>query len=271
MKYRHLVLKGWWPNLKVPKTFDEKLIWMNFFWRHPLKTLCGDKFTMRTYVARHNLGHILTPLVGVYDNPDEIDFESLPESFVLKCTHGCGFNIICQDKKNLNIDMAKRKLAKWMKENIGRISGEAHYASMKPRIICENFLGDLSSVLPTDYKVFCFNGKAHCVMACLGRDIHGHAKYYLYYDLDWKKIPYNEHSLLKGIEVPKPEAFNEIIDAAQRLSEPFPHVRIDFYEIRGRAVLGEMTFTSQGCIHTDHTEIAQLKMGELITLPEKIY
>ncbi|MBC7364029.1 MAG: glycosyl transferase [Candidatus Aminicenantes bacterium] len=270
MKYRHFILKGWWPDLKHPKTFDEKLMWLNFHWQHPLKTICADKYTMRFYVKKNGLSHILNILLAVYEKPEEIDFERLPKKFVLKCTHGCGFNIICSDKSRLDINKARRKLGKWLREDIGKISGERHYATIKPKIIAETFLEGLSSELPTDYKIFCFHGKAHCVMACLGRDIHGHATYYLYYDLDWKRIPYNNHSLSVAIEAPRPESLKEMINFAEILSRPFPHVRIDFYDIKGKTILGEMTFTSQGCIHVDHTETAQRIMGDLITLPDKL-
>jgi len=271
MKYRYFMHKGSLPNLKAPKTFDEKLIWLNFFWRHPLKTLCGDKYTMRDYVQQHGLGHILTPLLAVYENPDEIDFERLPQRFVLKCTHGCGFNIICLNKKSLDMNAAKRKLAKWMKEDIGKISGEIHYATMKPRIICETFLEDLSPGLPTDYKVYCFYGKVHCTMACTGRDVNTRAKQYIFYDAEWKsKLPYNSQSMLAGTNIPKPAAYEEIIHSAEQLSKPFPFVRIDFYSIKGRAILGEMTFTPDGCIDPNLTEAAQRVMGNLILLPEKV-
>jgi len=225
---------------------------------------------MRSYVESNGLGHILTPLLGVYQDPHEIDFTKLPDRFVLKCTHGCGFNILCLNKKDLDINAVKQKLNKWIRTDISKIYGEIHYASMKPKIICEIFLNDLSAELPIDYKVFCFNGKAHCIMVCLGRNIVGHAKYYLYYDLDWKKIPYNKQSILENVDATKPSAFDEMIESAEILSKPFPHVRIDYYNIKDRAVLGEMTFTSQACIHPDHTELAQIIMGALLILPEKL-
>lgn len=139
MKYRYLIHKGSLPNLKNPKTFDEKLIWLNSYWRHPLKTLCGDKYMMRAYVEKHGLGHILTPLLGVYQNAEEINFENLPQRFVLKCSHGCGYNIICTDRKNFDIEGSKRKLKKWLSEDFSRLYGEMRYSGMKPKIISEVF------------------------------------------------------------------------------------------------------------------------------------
>lgn len=262
--------KGSLPNLKHPRTFDEKLIWLNFFWRRPLKTVCGDKFTMRGYVEQHGLGHILTPLLGVYDNPDQIDFRRLPNKFVLKCTHGCGFNIICPDKILLDIDLAKRLLSKWMKEDFSKNYGEMHYSGMKHRIICETFLEELSRGLPTDYKIYCFYGKVHCTMVCTGRGENTRARQYIFYDTEWKsKLPYNSQSISTGTDIPKPAAYEEIVQSAERLSKPFPFVRMDFYSIKGKAILGEMTFTPDGCIDPNLTETAQRVMGDLIKLPEK--
>ncbi len=271
MKYRHFMLKGTMPNLKEPKTFDEKLIWLNFYWRHPLKTLCGDKYTMRDYVKERRLEYILVPLLGVYENLDEIDFENFPEKFVIKCTHGCGFNIFCKDKKSFDVNAAKRQLAAWMKINFSKIFGEIHYSEMKPRIICEVFLEGIASELPTDYKVYCFHGKPHCTMVCAGRDINTRAKRYIFYDLEWrKKLPYNRQSMLEDIDIPKPDAYEEIMKSAEQLSKPFPFVRMDFYSIKGRAMLGEMTFTPDGCVDPNLTETAQKVLGDLIILPDKM-
>lgn len=271
MQYRHLVLKGLWPNLKNPKTFDEKLIWLNFYWRHPLKTFCGDKYTMRIYVKRRGLGHILVPLLGVYNNPDEINFDKLPEKFVLKCTHGCGFNIMCSDKNVLDIDSSKRKLAKWLKQNIGRLSGELHYSTMRPKIICEIFLEDLEqSSLPIDYKVYCFHGHAHCTMVCLGRDLSFSAKYFAFYDRSWKnRLKYSIKDLPDSQEIKKPMGYDKMIEYAEQLSQPFPFVRVDFYIIKDKPILGEMTFTPSGCVDPDLTDIAQKELGNLINLPAK--
>lgn len=255
------------PDLKNPKSFDEKLIWLMLYWRHPLKSHCADKYTMRSYVKEHGFGHILPELLGIYDNYGEIDFANLPEQFVLKCTHGCGFNIICKDKSKLDLDDTKDKLSAWMKTDISKVAGEIHYAQIKPRIICERFLDDLSGGVPADYKVYCFGGKAHCTMACTTRSINGRAKYD-FYDREWmNKLPYSKSSLLAIRSISKPEAYEEIIEAAERLSKPFPFVRMDFYSINGKAILGEMTFTPAGCIDPGYTEVAQYELGKMIRLP----
>lgn len=267
-KHRYRRIVGRSPNFKNPQTFDEKLLWLMLYHRHPLKTQCGDKYTMRSYVQEHGWGHVLPELLGVYEGSREIDFEALPEKFVLKCTHGCSFNIVCRDKAVLDRSETTRKLDSWMATDISRIAGETHYASMKPRIICEEFLDDLAGELPWDYKVYCFDGKAHCTCVCQARSVLNDQSMYDFYDREWKtKLPYSKSSLLANRNVPKPDAYDEIIEAAEALSKPFPFVRMDFYSIQGRVVLGEMTFTPMGCIDPGYTDIAQLQLGALVALP----
>jgi hypothetical protein len=269
-KLRFLEVYGRMPKLKSPQTFDEKLLWLMLFWRHSLKTQCGDKYTMRDYVKEHGLEHVLPELLGVYEHSSEIDFNALPQRFVLKCTHGCGFNIICKNKSESDLEDIKRRLDTWMKVDFGKRYGEVHYSLMQPRIICERFLDDLSGEVPVDYKVYCFDGKVHCTMACAERGAGERAKFY-FYDLEWKnKLPYNETSLLAGRNIPKPDAYDEIINVAEKLSKPFPFVRMDFYSINAKAMLGEMTFTPADCIDPRLTDIAQRALGELIDLPEKL-
>lgn len=266
-KYSFLKVRGRLPNLKKPQSFDEKLQWLMLYWRHPLKTQCADKYAMRSYVEEHGLGHILPELLGVYEKSSEINFATLPERFVLKCTHGCGFNIICKSKNDLDWEDAKRKLDSWMKTDISKVCGEIHYAQMKPRIICECYLDDLSGGVPNDYKVYCFDGKAHCTMVCTERGEGERAKFDIYDRMWGEKLPYSKSSLHADRSIPKPEAFEEIIDAAERLSKPFPFVRMDFYSIKGKTLIGEMTFTPNGCIDTGYTDLAQRELGKLIKLP----
>lgn len=272
-QYRYKRIYGTKANLRNPATFDEKLLWLMLFWRHPLKTECGDKYTLRAYVEKQGYSHVLPELLGVYDSSSEIDFNTLPAKFVLKCTHGCGFNIICVDKQKLNINEARQKLDKWMAIDYSKSVGELHYASMKPRIISEQFLDDLASDRPNDYKVYCFNGKAHCTMVAQGRDENGHTEKFDIYDLGWNaKLPYYNSVSQddKPRDVPKPEAYDEMIAVAEALSKPFPYVRMDFYNINGKAVLGEMTFTPAGCIQKHYTPLAQNILGSLIKLPPKM-
>lgn len=269
-KYRFFMLRHRLPKLSNPQTFDEKLLWLNFYWRHPLKAKCADKFEMRSYVTDYGFSHILPHMLGIYDRYDQIDLVKLPKRFVLKCTHGCGYNIICKSKADLDWKEARRRLALWLQKDLSKLAGEIHYAKIKPRIISEVFLDDSSGDVPADYKVYCFNGKAHCTMACTERGTSERAKFY-FYDRQWDNLlPYNATSLVSNRDIPKPEAYEEMIHAAECLSMPFPFVRMDFYIIKGKVILGEMTFTPNGCIDTGYTDCAQHELGQLIKLPEKL-
>lgn len=268
LKYIYKKVTGKRLRLDNPQTFDEKLIWLNLDWRHPLKTICADKYSVRSYVEEHDLGHMLPDLLGVYTTPEDINFDVLPNRFVLKCTHGCNFNIFCLDKSMLNIEETNRRLNKWVKINYSRFFGELHYASIKPRIICEPYLGDPTGNRLDDYKFHCFNGKVHCTLVCTERE-SGSTKY-SYYDRGWRnKLAYETLNLSANRDFPRPGAYNEMVRAAETLSKPFPFVRVDFYSIDGKAVFGEMTFTPSGCIDPELTELAQDDMGRLINLPNK--
>ena len=267
-QYRYRQSYGRWLDLSAPRTFDEKLLWLMLYWRSPLKTLCGDKYTVRSYVEECGLGHLLPDLLGVYDRSRDIDFRALPECFVLKCSHGSHFNIICRDKSALDIADARRSLDAWLKVDLSKVLGESHYTGMKPRIVCESFLGTPDGSLPMDYKVYCFNGRAHCTLVCSNRGRKREDITLRLYDRDWKRLPYKKSSLLLKGDVAKPDNHDEMIAAAEKLSAPFPFVRVDLYCIAGRTVFGEMTFTPCACIDTDLTDAAQQDLGSLISLPD---
>jgi hypothetical protein len=268
MRYRYLKEAHKWFDHRNPRTFDEKLLWLNIYWRHPLKARCADKYAVRSYVEEKGLGRLLPESLGVYSSSREIDFKGLPERFVLKCTHGSGFNIFCLDKSRCDVEEARRKLEAWMKIDISKLGGELHYASIKPRILCEPYLGEPSGKLPIDYKIYCFDGKAHCTMTCTDRG-RGTTKYD-FYDLAWKNVlPFCKLASSANRYIPKPEGYEEMIEAAETLSNPFPFVRVDFYSIKGRIVFGEMTFTPSGGIDLDLTDTAQMELGKLIRLPGK--
>jgi len=267
-RYRYWFATKKWLNLRHPRTFSEKLLWLMLRWRDPLKTRCGDKYGLRSYARERGLERLLPELVGVYRRSQDIDFGALPDRFVLKCTHGCGFNILCPDKSRFDEKAAGRQLDEWLKTDFSRIYGELHYAEMTPLIICEKFLGDDRGGRPRDFKLFCFDGKVNCTMVCTDRAPDGiHATYH-YYDRAWStRLPYDRTSLGDASDIPKPESYEEMVEAAERLSEPFPFVRVDFYDVKGRAVIGEMTFTPAGCIDPDSTDLAQRVLGDLIKLP----
>jgi len=269
-KYNYLSQRWRLPNLEKPRTFDEKLLWLMLYWRHPLKARCADKYAVRGYVEQNGLPDILTPLIGVYESTEEIQLSALPNQFALKCTHGCGFNILCKAKDAFDWENARRRLKQWMSIDIGKVNGEIHYSEIKPRIVCEYYLRGEGESVPNDYKMFCFGGKVHCTMTCTGRYSSEGAQFD-FYDIGWKnKLPYSKTSLVANRNIPAPKCYARMVEAAKVLSKPFPFVRIDFYDIDGKAVLGEMTFTPNGCVDTDYTDLAQEELGSLITLPKQL-
>ncbi|MDB4306202.1 glycosyl transferase [bacterium] len=269
-KCRYRALQGHWPQLDNPKTFDEKLLWLMLYWRHPIKSYCGDKYTMRSYVSANNLEHVLPDLHGVYQHSSQIDFESLPSQFVLKCTHGCKFNIVCDEKRLLDIEQTRRTLDKWMKIDYSTIAGELHYSTMEPRIICERYLGDINGKVPNDYKIYCFDGRAYCTMVCSQRNFDGQARYD-FYNRAWnEKLSFSRSNPNADRVMARPDTYEEMIEVAEQLSQPFPFVRMDFYCVNGKTIISEMTFTPKGCIGTNFTDRAQQELGQMIELPNKL-
>lgn len=267
-KHRYRTETGRRLRLEAPLTFDEKLLWLMLYWRHPLKTRCADKYAMRAYASELGYGHLLVDLLGVYERADEIDFDGLPDRFVLKATHGCGYNLICRDKAGLDAEAARRQLAEWLEEDFARVFGEVQYADIPPRIICERFLDDGTGALPSDFKLHCFHGRVHFTTVCTGRGAEGQGAAYDHYDRDWARLmPISKSGIHPERWRPQPACYPGMLEAAEALSKPFPYVRMDFYAVGGKALLGEMTFTPAGCIDTGYTEEAQLAMGALIHLP----
>lgn len=267
VSYRYYLARHKKLVLDNPRTFDEKLIWLMLYWDHPLKVVCADKYACRDYVEALGFGHMLPPLYGVYRSSKEIDFDSLPDKFVLKCTRGSRFNILCEDKSRMDVAATRKLLTKWQKTKFHKIYGEIHYAKIKPLIICEKFLEDETGNPPIDYKMYCFHGKVHCTMVCTGR--YTDDPRFDYFDRDWnKRLLYGRRPSPPDREIFRPASYEDMVLAAEKLSKPFPFVRVDLYDVKGKAYFGEMTFTPSGCIDTGFSDEAQKAMGELIILPK---
>jgi hypothetical protein len=254
-------------DLANPVRLDEKLVWLMLNWHDPLKTTCTDKLGMRAYVADRGYAELLSELYGVYERSSQIDFDSLPDSFVLKCNHGSRFNIVCPDKCKLDVESARLKLDRWLKQDFSLQCGELHYSGIEPRILCERYLGDSAGNLPRDYKLHCFHGRVEFTMVCSGRRLDGRAGWYDYYDRPWKKkLAFSKSGIHLERHVPEPASYSVMLKAAEALSSTFPYVRMDFFEINGAPILGEMTFTPAACTDSGYTDVAQT-MGALLTLP----
>lgn len=255
-------------NLNEPKDFNEKLMWMklNEYPNNMLISDCADKYKVRKYVENMGCGEILNDLIAVYNSVEEINFEKLPEKFVLKCNHGSGYNIICDDIKKLNIEKTKKQLKEWMNTDYWKIKAEVQYKPIEKKIICEKYLESKNEKPIEDYKIYCFNGKAKLCMVCLERN-NGKAKYY-FMDKSWNILKINQ----EGIEandskiISKPKNINDMYRYAEILAKPFKFVRVDFYDYKGKIVFGELTFTPCACADKDYTNEALIKLGDMIDL-----
>lgn len=262
-------------NLKNPRTFNEKIQWLKLYWRDERVAKCGDKYDVRSYVEECGLQEILNPVFGVYTNVNDINFDSLPQKFALKGTHGCGYNIICKSKDKLDIEETKKTCDTWLNSRYAYVSAEVQYDKMEPKLIVEKFLEGKDGKAPTDYKVFCFNGEPKITMVCEDRSKDQRAKYY-FYDKEWNILPYNADSkeLIsqgKNKHEDMPKSYKKMFEYAKELSKPFPFVRVDFYDIEEKPILGEMTFTPCGGIDSRLDKDIDILMGDLINLPsEKI-
>lgn len=240
-------------NWESPTNLIEKIYWLQLNTDTSLWTLCADKYRVREFVKERGCEETLNKLYGVWENADEINFDSLPNSFVLKTNNSCGQIILVKDKKELNIAEAKKKLKSWMKTKYGYNGAQLHYTRIKPCIIAEELLvndnNENSSLV--DYKIWCFNGKAEFILVVSDRgwNEHGCSHYSLStYDLNWNntstKTLKTDDLHYSGYDIPKPHCLKEMIEYAQKLSAGFPEVRVDFYEINKKVIFGELTFTT---------------------------
>ncbi|MGL5950412.1 MAG: ATP-grasp fold amidoligase family protein [Cetobacterium sp.] len=255
-------------NLENPKTFNEKIQWLKLNEENQIMIQCGDKYGVRKYAEDKGLKEILCDFYGRFENEEEIDFEKFPEKFVLKISNSSGQNLIVSSKKDLDFKEVKKQLKNWKDQKFGLHTAEPHYQKMDSKIICEEYLEDKEKGELEDYKVYCFNGEPLFLMICTGRAKKS-TKYY-FFDFEWNPLNYNRHSdnLIKGIDeaVQKPKNLDKIYEYSKILAKDIKFVRVDFYNISGRIILGEMTFTPCGGLDSNLPKDIDLMMGKLIKL-----
>lgn len=265
VKMRYYAHFGVRLDLKCPKTFNEKLQWLKLNDRNPRYTKLVDKYEVKKYISEVIGSKYVIPLLGVWDTFDDIDFKSFPEQFVLKCTHDSGGIVICKDKKNFDINEAKKKLEKSLKENFFYWGREWPYKDVKPRIIAEQYMVDESGTELKDYKVLCFNGTPKLIDVDYNRYVHHMRNLYT---TDWKYInaeieyPTNHEKLIE-----RPEKLDEMLQIASKLSKDIPFVRVDFYVINNQIYFGEMTFYHESGIGRFRPESFDYELGKMICLP----
>lgn len=267
------LLKRWYKkrtkrelDLENPQSLNEKIQWLKLYDNSPLKTQLSDKYLVREWI-KENIGEeYLIPLLGVYDNFDEIDFDKFPNKFVLKANHGCAWNIIVSDKTKFDKKKAKKKFDKWMKRNYALKAGfEMQYQDIPPKIVAEEFIQDKNGEL-NDYKILCFNGEPKFIWIDQGR--FGNRTENIY-DTEWNLQPFLLTYENSKEDVPAPKNLETMISFARKLSKDFALVRVDFYNLDGKIYFGEMTFTSASGVDVFKPADYDLKLGEMLELPLK--
>lgn len=254
-------------HLKTPRTLNEKILFLSLKTDTSLWTVCTDKYEVRDYIEQCGLDDILVKLYGVWENASDIDFNNLPNNFVLKATHGCGDVLIVEDKNKLNISEVIDDFNKDVNTVYGALESAHHYMRIQAKIIAEELLKDDTGKSVIDYKFWCFNGKPHFIF--VGSNRTNTTLDIMLYDLLWKEHPEyllfdNEH--LHGSPIPKPKNLDKMIEVAEKLAAPFECVRVDLYNIRGKIYFGELTFTSYGGLMDYFTDEFQLLAGSIIDL-----
>lgn len=254
------------PNLKNPKTFNEKTTWLklNQYNDDELISKCTDKCEVREYVRSVGGKELLTKVYQICDKPEEIDYSKLPNKFAIKCNHGCAYNIICKDKNNLNKELVNKKVKAWMREKYGLATTELHYLKIKPKVYIEEYLCDEDDKMPNDYKFYCFDGKPQVILTCSDRD-SGRVKLN-YYDLEWNELSYCKEKWRNPNGVEKPENLKEMIDVAAKLSQGFKFVRVDLYDRNGKILFGELTFTPACCCAPYYSRLGDIELGKLLNI-----
>lgn len=253
-------------NLKNPKRYTEKLQYLRLFvypkWKEV--SVCASRDGVRNYVKDKGFADNLIPIYGVFDKFEDIDFDKLPNQFVMKCTHACAFNYLCRDKSKINYNELKKKFKRWLKINYGKKTVELHYSPIKPRIIIEKFLFE-NNALPIEYKIHVFNGVAKNMYVVTSRGVD--IRYNNYY-IDWTPFDGSQFNGWKktDYELKKPSNWGEMVRIAEELASPFPFVRVDLYNIDGKIYFSEMTFTpAKGTLILDDPN-CDYEMGEWLDI-----
>lgn len=272
VKMRYLVRFRKILNLNNPKTLNEKILYMSLRTDTTMWTRLADKYNVRGYVEECGLADTLITLYGHWESADDIDFDMLPEGFVLKTVQGSGDIILVKDKQGSDITKIRKLMNNAVRTRYGELEGGKHYLRIKPAIIAEGLLfnDEESAKYSTsiiDYKMWCFNGKVHYIWACCNRDSHGTDV--MTYDTEWKEHPeysvFNKH-YRQGPILPRPKNLDKMIEVAEKLAKPFPVVRVDLYNLAGKIYFGEMTFTSLGGLMDFYTDEFQNMTGDLIDI-----
>ncbi len=263
LKRKFKLKTGYNLNLCHPVTYTEKLNWLKLYDRRPEYTMMVDKFAVREYV-KHKIGsEYLVPLLGVWNNASDIEFDKLPNEFVLKCNHDNGV-IICKDKHDFNIEQAVSELDMHLHRDYYKKDREWPYKNVKRKIICEQYIRQEGGKALIDYKFFCFNGKVKALFIATDRPFDTH---FDFYDVEFNHLPIINGHENSDKPIVKPSNFDEMIEIAEKLAADIPHARIDLYNIEGRILFGEITLHHFGGFHPLMSREYEIIFGDWLILP----
>lgn len=256
-------------NLKKPQSFNEKLQWLKLYDRNPYYTDLADKCAVRKIVAKEIGESYLIPIIGIYKSFDEIDFDILPDKFVIKCSHDSGGVFICKDKAKLDIIDLKNKVNRLLKVNYYYVHREWVYKNIPPMIIIEKYMTDNVNSQLFDYKIMCFNGKAKCSFVCTERDNKELGLAVTFFDINWNRMPFKRHYRVSDKKIAKPKNYDLMIKLSETLAKRIPFVRVDWYEINGKLYFGELIFYLGSGLEEFEPVEWDYKLGKMIKLPTK--
>ena len=268
LKRMYAIHMGQELNLENPVTYTEKLQWLKLYDHRPQYTTMVDKYAVKQYVAERIGAQYVIPLLGVWDNANDIDFAALPNQFVLKTTHDSGALVICKDKKQLNMEAAKNRLNHFLKRKYYDCNREWPYKHVTPRIIAEAYMEDSRYKELRDYKFFTFGGVPKVLYIAQGRG-KGEPTVADFFDMDFNHLPFTIDHDTAEIPPEKPECFEEMKRLAAVLSQGTPQLRVDFYEVDGKVYFGEMTFFHCSGMEQFHPEEWNRIFGDWVVLPTK--
>jgi len=249
-----------------PQRYNEKLQWLKVNDHNPMYPRLVDKYMVRAHISNTIGDKYLIPLIGVFDSVDEIVFSSLPNEFVLKPTHTSGDVLICRDKNNLDWEKAKHEMQQWLKKNYYWYDREWPYKEVKPRLVCEQLIQTEDGKSPRDYKIFCFNGEPKLAFVASDR---GTKTKFDFFDLDWNKLPMQQHYPNSNYSITKPAKWEEMLSLSRKLSAGMIHVRVDFYvDVNDEILFGELTFYHFSGFEAFFPDSYDLLLGNMLTLPE---
>lgn len=254
-------------NIDNPKSYNEKLQWLKLYNRKDLYTKLVDKYEVKKYVSDIIGEQYVIKTLGVWDKFEDIEFDKLPNQFVLKCTHDSGGLVICKDKSKLDLEAARKKINKSLKTDFYLLAREWPYKNVPRRIIAEEYMEDHKTKELRDYKFFCFDGLVKWLFIATDRQ-NREEPYFDFFDMEFNHLPM-KHGHPNAPESPqKPVCFEEMKVLASKLSKGFPHVRVDFYEVDGHVYFGELTFFHHTGMVPFEPEEWDYRFGEMITLPK---